>query len=338
MKPVFKIIPAIALLFSTTHSFAQDEQKHKRERYSNFKERSISKTYPASGNSLSIENSFGDVKITTWDKNEIKVDIHIEASSDDKDYAEKTFNGISVSDNQSGNKISFKTEHKDQNNSCKNCKSNMRIDYVIQMPANNPLVIENSFGDIVIPDYNGAVSLICSFGSLTAGKLQKTDKLSVEFGHADVKSTSNIDASFKFSRINIDQLSGNNKIYLEFCSLSKLTLGSDLGSLKINESYSTVNLRPAAGLSASYDISTSFGSVKDRTNIGIKRTDTPEQYGPDFDKRYEGKSGSGAAKIDIKSSFGTIIIGEATEEEMKDKKDKKEKRVVQGFPLEFFRV
>ena len=42
-----------------------------------FRERNISKTYPASGNTLNIDNQFGNVKIITWDKNEIKVDIHI---------------------------------------------------------------------------------------------------------------------------------------------------------------------------------------------------------------------------------------------------------------------
>ena len=67
-------------------------------------------------------------------------------------------------------------------------------------------------------------------------------------------------------------------------------------------------------------ISTSFGSLVDRSNAGIKRTDTPNKYGPDSNKTYEGKSGSGSAKVDIKSSFGKIIVGEATEDDRKDKK------------------
>jgi hypothetical protein len=82
-----------------------------------------------------------------------------------------------------------------------------------------------------------------------------------------------------------------------------------------------VNLKPG-NLSASYTISTSFGSVVDRSSIGVKRTDTPDKYGPDSDKTFEGKSGSGSAKIDIKSSFGRIILGEPTAEDMKDKKEK----------------
>lgn len=337
MKKTFNLICLITLLAAALPTRAQVDISE-RKRYDNFKERNISKTYPAAGNSLEIDNSFGNVKVTTWDKNEIKVDIHIEASSTDKNWAEKTFESITVTDKQAGNKISFKTEHKDVSNNCKNCRTSMITDYEVYMPATNTLSIENSFGDIVVPDYSGTISLNSQFGSLTAGKLPKSGKLRVEFGRADIKSAANVDASFKFSRVLIDQLSGNNKVYMEFCSFSKFSLAGDLGSLKIDESYSTVNLNPAAGLSASYDISTSFGSVADRSNIGIKRTDTPDQYGPDSEKKYEGKSGSGAAKIDINSSFGRIIIGEATADEMKDKKDRKEKRVVMAFPLEFFRV
>jgi hypothetical protein len=53
--------------------FAQEgDKKKERKRYENFKERNISKTYTASGNTLNIDNRFGNIKITTWDKNELK--------------------------------------------------------------------------------------------------------------------------------------------------------------------------------------------------------------------------------------------------------------------------
>jgi hypothetical protein len=325
MNKLFSLVTCLALVFASLPVLAQDEEKKERKRYEHFKERNISKTYSASGNSLDILNSFGDVKVITWDKNEIKVDIHIEASSTDKEHAESTFAAITVKDNQSGNKISFETDHADskKNDNCKNCNSTMVVDYEIHMPAGNTLKIDNSFGGIVIPDYNGTVSLTSKFGSLTTGKLQKAQVLHVEFGKANVKSVGNIEAEFKFSKINIDNLYGANKIDMEFCSFSKLGLASDLSSLKINESYSTLNLKPASGLTLSFDISTSFGSVEDRTNIGVKRTDSPEKYGPDSERHYEG--GSGPVKVTAKSSFGRIIIGEASAEDMKDKSQSKDK-------------
>jgi hypothetical protein len=327
MKKVITLL-LITVIALTVKAQQNDHTEWKKKRYEHFKERTISKTYAASGNSLHIDNSFGDVIVTTWDRNEIKVDVHIEASSTDKEIAEKTFNNLDVTESKDGNTIKFKTtteKNKGNNWSCKNCSNTMNITYTIQIPAGNTLKIENSFGGIKIPDYNGPVSLTSKFGSLTTGSLAKAEKLWVEFGKANIKSISNINATFKFSTVTVENLSGNNKVIMEFCSSSRINIDNDLTSLTLNNSYSTVNLRPASNLSASYHIRTSFGSVKDRSNANIQRTDKPDQYGPDSDRTYEGKSGSGSAKIEIKSSFGNIIIGEATAEEMKDKKDAKGK-------------
>jgi len=326
MKRTFKNILPILLLLATAQLFAQDGDKEKKEkkRYEFFRERNISKTYPASGNTLNIDNQFGEVKITTWDKNEIKVDIHIETSSTNKDLADKTFERIDVTDKQEGKNINFNTimnkNGKDENISCHNCSNTMSIDYDIHMPANNALNIENSFGSIVIPDYNGPVSLTNKYGSLKAGKLSKPEKVWVEFGSADLKSIGNIDLTFKYSSVTIGSLTGNSKLKFEFCGYSKINLDNGLTALTVNDSYSSVHLVPAANLSATYNISTSYGSLIDKTDIGIKRTDTPDKYGSDLNKRYEGKSGSGTIKIDIKSSFGNIMIGEGTKADMKEKK------------------
>jgi hypothetical protein len=319
------IIPAfsVVLLLNNLFLYAQEE-KGERKKFEFVKEKNISKTYPASGNKLSIENSFGNVKLISWDKNEIRIDVHIEASASQQDLAQKIFDAISVSDKQQGNEIIFKTTIDNKNNktdNCKNCKSNMSIDYDVHLPSSLALDVENSFGNTDLPDHTGPVSISTKFGNLTAGSLGNVKKIVIEFGSATIKGISNIDASFKFSKIDISNLSGKNKINLEFCDVTKIGLNNNLSSLNLNESYSTVNIKPGS-LAASYTISTSFGSFVDRTSTGIKRTDSPDKYGPDSDKTFEGKSGNGSAKIDIRSSFGSIILGEPTAEDMKGKKEK----------------
>jgi len=331
MKRTFKNFLLIVSLIATLPALAQndkadkaDKEKKEKQRYEFFHERNISKTYPASGNTLNVDNQFGTVKIVTWDKNEIKVDIHIEASSTNKEMADKTFEKMDVEDKQDGKNINFKTtfnkNHTNENTHCNNCNSSMSVDYTIQLPSNTALNIENSFGGIEIPDYNGTVSLTSKYGHLTAGKLSKAKDITVEFGKADLKSISNMELEFKYSSINIESLSGNCKLKMSFCSYSKIGLDNGLTGLTVNDSYSSVHLDPAPNLSASYTIHTSYGSVVDKTDFGIKRTDTPEKYGPNLNKTYEGKSGSGTVKIDIKSSFGNIMIGKGTKEDMKEKK------------------
>ena len=75
------------------------------------KKRTISKTYTVGPDDrLSVENSFGNVTVSTWDKNIIQVDVEIgvRASSDEK--AQQMLDQISVTDHQGGQEIEFKTD------------------------------------------------------------------------------------------------------------------------------------------------------------------------------------------------------------------------------------
>jgi len=324
MKRVFKNILPILLLLATAQLFAQDvEKKKERKRYDNFKERNISKTYSASGNKLNIDNRFGNVKITTWEKNEIKVDIHLETSSTDKEFTEKSFDRMDVEETKDGNNINLKTvlnKGGEKNTSCNNCSNTIVVDYDIRIPANNALKIQNSFGDVIIPDYTGPVSLTVKYGELNAGKLSRPENIEVSFGKAELKSLGNVDLEFKYSKVNIGSLTGNCKLKFSFCGYSKVNMDNGITSLTINDSYSSVHIVPPAKLAASYTINTSYGSFVDKTDIGITRADTPSKYGSDLNRRFEGKSGAGTVKVDIKSSFGKIMIGEGTEKDMKEKK------------------
>lgn len=325
MKRVFKNILPILLLFATVQLFSQDGDKEKKERkrYEHFKERNISKTYTASGNTLNIDNRFGHVKITTWNKNEIKVDIHLETSSTNKEFTEKSFERMDVEERKDGNTITLKTvlnKGGEKNAGCNDCSNTIVVDYEIQIPANNTLKIQNSFGNVTIPDYNGSVSLTVKYGELIAGKLSRPEKIAVDFGKADLKSLGNIDLEFKYSKVNIGSLSGNCKLKFSFCGYSKVNLDNGLTSLTLNDSYSSVHIVPPAKFAATYTVNTSYGSFVDKTDIGITRTDTPSKYGSDQSRRFEGKSGAGTVKVDIKSSFGKIMIGEGTEKDMKEKK------------------
>src|SRR5688572_17755697 len=237
MKKIITGVFSVLFLLPAAWVSAQEVTEKKKEKFAFVKEKNISKTYPASGNNLSIDNSFGDVKFIAWDKNEIKVDVDIEASSDKEDIAQKIFDAISVSDRHQGKNIEFKTKIENKNNSCKNCKTSMQIDFEVHLPVNVELDVTNSFGSIELPDYKGALSVSSKFGKLTAGSLSNVKDVDVEFGSATIKSMSNIDATFKFSSIEIGSLAGKNEINLEFCSATSIKLDNNLNSLELKESY-----------------------------------------------------------------------------------------------------
>jgi len=304
-----------------------DNKNDKQKKYEFVKNKAVNKSYNvSSSDKLTISNSFGGVEIHTWNKNEIKVDITIEASSNVESVAQKIIDGITIEDSKNGGDISFKTSIKGTNNGKSGEKSTMKVNYDISMPASNPLHISNEFGSIVVPDYRGEVDLSNKFGSLTTGTLSNAKSVNVEFGSAKIEST-NGNVSIKYSTATIGKLVGNVKLNLEFSSATKINIDNSLTGLDAKVSYSTVNFKPNGDLSASYDISTSFGSFKNRTNIKFDGDDDndKEDRGPKFDHSFNGKSGSGSVPVKIKSSFGKVILGEPNADDIKDKEKNKNK-------------
>jgi hypothetical protein len=278
------------------------------------KKRSISKTYNVGPDDrLSIENSFGNVTVTTWDKNEIQIDIEIGVHASSEEKAQKMMDLISVKDNQGGHEISFKTDighmsGKDNWNKNEDTRK-FYVDYKIIMPSKNPLRIENSFGKTNIPDFDGSASITSKFGELTTGRLPNATLVHVEFGKADIGRLNNADVVLKFNgNSNIAGISGNSKVDVQFCSKVNIAVENALSSFSLFQSYSTINLRVSNNLSAQFDVYTNFGSFNNRTEFNINEDKDDESSGPKFDKTYTGKTGSGAAKIKIKSSFGTVRL------------------------------
>lgn len=325
----FKVLLPL-LLLAQTSLFAQDDNdnnNNNKTKYEFVKTKAVNKSYNvSSSDKLNIQNSFGSVDVKTWNRNEIKVDVNIEVSANTDALAQKMIDRISVTDGKSGNEISFKTDMKNGNNyNNKNEKSNMSINYTISMPAINALTVKNEFGSTTIPDMNGEVDLTSKFGSLTTGNLANIKSINVEFGKANLANITSAPVTIKFSKAVISKLSGTIKMNLEFCSSIKLNLDNNLSSLDLKTSYSTVNLKPLGSLSASYNISTSFGSFKNTSDIKFNSDEEKDNDGPKFDYEYSGKSGSGSIPVKVKSSFGKIIFGEASEEDMKDKDKNKSK-------------
>ncbi len=330
MKKILSLCSALLLLCQVS-LFAQDDNDNKKDnkekkKYEFVKTKSFSKSYNLSSDRVSIQNSFGSVEVKTWSKSEVKVDVAIEVSSNVESMAQKIIDGINInSGNTNGKEVWFKTENKGTNNN-NGEKSTMSIDYVVYLPASNPLKVQNEFGKTIIPDYSGEVDLTSKFGSLTTGTLSNNKSISVEFGKANLGSVTNGNVTVKYSKAEIAKVVGNLKMNFEFCSATKISYDNSVTGLDVKASYSTVNLRPSGEPSASYDISTSFGSFKNRTSIKFEGGDDGEDHGPKFDFHYSGKSGSGSIPVKVKTSFGKVVLGEPSAEDLeKEKKKSKSK-------------
>lgn len=276
------------------------------------KKKTYSKSYNLSANDkVSINNQFGEVKITTWNKSEVKVDVTIIVKGSSEERAQNILDNISIEDNKGGEGVSFKTnfgkqewkgDKKNNNNS-----QSMEINYEVNMPASNPLKLESQFGKSFVPDMSGPVEITHKFGELVAGNLSNIKELHVEFGSAVVESINNCKIVIKFSKAEIKKMTGEIKGNFEYCDKVKLTLNNSATDFNLNNQFSKIEVNVADGFNGDFDIHTNFGEFHNGTSIVIKeKKEDDDEHGPKFDKDYSGKSGSGACKVRIKSSFGTV--------------------------------
>jgi len=262
---------------------------------------------------LEIENQFGNVVVSTWDKNEITVDIEIGVKASSEERAQEIMNEIDVKDYNSSHIISFKTKvgeiHNGKNNRGNDNDRSFYIDYVIHMPGANRLQLENSFGRTEVPNFKGLVTLTSKFGSLNTGRLDNVDAIDVEFGKATIGEINNGKVAFKYnSESRIGRVNGDVRITSEFSDNVRFNIGN-IHELTVLESYSGVRLVVEKALSAEIDVHTSFGSFHNDSEFTIKEHKEDEgDYGPHFDKDFSGKAGDGRARIKIKSSFGSVRL------------------------------
>jgi hypothetical protein len=278
------------------------------------KKKTYSKSYTvSSSDKVSFENQFGELKINTWDKNEVKVDITITAEAGTDEKAQRIIDRISIQDSKGSNGVSFKTkiENNDKQDKWeKGEKQHFSIDYIVYMPARNTLHAENSFGAMIIGDYSGEATVISKFGTLTAGKLTNTKKVSVEFGKANIASISDGELVVKFSNADIANMEGAINASFEYSGATRLKVDNDVKSLTVKNNFSHLYLDLSTNLSANFDINCNFGDVSNKSNFAIKEEgEDDNKRGPNFNNKFSGKAGGGNMPIRIKSEFGEITLG-----------------------------
>ncbi|HUP10975.1 MAG TPA: hypothetical protein VM187_02140, partial [Niastella sp.] len=152
----------IACLLISAQVLGEDPKVEKKKTYT--------KSYNvSSSDKISFTNQFGELKINTWDKNEVKATITItaEASTDEK--AQAILDHVNIEDGKSNDGVYFKTvfDKKKDPNWSKGEKQGYKIDYEVYIPARNPLTAKNSFGPMSIGDYQGEATLTSQYGSLS---------------------------------------------------------------------------------------------------------------------------------------------------------------------------
>lgn len=261
------------------------------------KSKNIKKSYPVDQSiKLSINNQFGKVHVNTWDKNVIEVDITIKAvkSSDSKAQEAIDRIKIEISEEQSSKKmISFKTVMNGKFNNSKG--EEVSIDYTINMPASNPLRVENSFGDVYLANFSGDLLLEVGYGNLKAENIKGLAEIELEFSKGEISSMTSGKLEVSYSKLNIDEL-GKVEIENEF---SDLNIGK-ANELNLESKYGSVEIEEVQSLETDVE----FSGFK--VNKLYRSLKADMQYPNNAKVSWISKD---ASLIDITTSFGSIDLG-----------------------------
>ena len=117
------------------------------------KEKRVDQTFNVTSNTrLSIDNRFGKVHINTWDQNKIEAQVTVEVEGSESG-ARNILNRINIDVSESSSEVRIKTDIDGSKNHGGNRR--FRINYEINMPKNNPLMVDHRHGDIYLDNLNG---------------------------------------------------------------------------------------------------------------------------------------------------------------------------------------
>ncbi len=266
------------------------------------KTKRINKTYTVNSDALvKISNSFGDVTITSWDKNSVGIEVIVEVSGNDEESVNNRLRAIDVDFDASASKVSAVSNIPSENNSSffgllgSSSRTNTSVNYIVKMPRNSPLDVENNYGAIIIEKMTAPLTLSCDFGRLQIGQLLNIkNKLSFDYtdnSNIDYLKSGTIEADFsKFKIYGSDAVDFSGDYTTASFGPTK--------RLKYNSDFSTINIEDAQNINGRGDYST---IVIDKL---IEEADLKASFGKITLKNLH----TGFSKLTIKSDYTDVKV------------------------------
>lgn len=241
------------------------------------KEKTIHKEYNVSANAtLKVNNSYGNLDITTWNENRIVIDITITTNGNNEEKVQKKLDQIDVLFEASSNMVSAKTKFQKSSSSWfnwGNSNVNMKINYVIKMPITNNVDLSNDYGAINLDKLEGRAEISCDYGKVTTKELMadnnvldfdytnnsyfeyiKSGKINADYSGYTVAKTNKLDINADYTKSNIEIAED-----IEYnCDYGSLTIDK-VNNVRGNGDYLTMRL---GDVYKSVDVEADYGSFR----------------------------------------------------------------------------
>lgn len=293
MKFIYKIT-LLAFLIPLLTFGNTDKKKHE-------KTKTISKEYSVNADAkVAINNRYGDLNITTWNKNRVEIEVQITVKGDDLDEVESKLEAIQINFNANSNLVEAETiiEKKRSNWSWwGNSKNvNYKINYIVKMPKSNDVSLNNDYGSIYLGNLDGDASINCDYGKIAIGELS-SDNNNINLDYCSSSSIKRIkegSVNIDYSKLTIDN-SEKIKLNADYSTMKF----DKAGSIDFNQDYGSISVNDVSRINGNTDyVTMRFGTVRDRLTVDA-------DYGSLRIKNLKNTF----SKIDIDAEYTGIRIG-----------------------------
>ena len=277
------------------------------------------------GNTLELNNRYGNIIVTTSDDNKIVINVLVTLSYPDQERAERLISYIDVEFSEySGNYIAKTVIDNDFNFSGWG-RTNKKFDikYTVSAPSWLDISVINKYGDVEIGQLDGRFVANIQYGNLTAfglsrGNVKPVNNISISYGKAEITNAGWLDFTARYaSDIYIDQvqavafdtkyskISVNNVSSVVIDSrYDKYNFGN-INNLVISGGYSDFDI---ASITKKLDIESKYGSFNAKSvSPGFEQIDINTSY-MGVSLRIDDKA---SYELEAKVSYGKVEFNEA---------------------------
>ncbi len=165
--------------------------------------KSINRRFPvASVGELVLDNQHGDIDLTFWDKQEVRVAVTIIVEANSEQRARGIFDRVDVSFASSGDRVEARTVLSGSNSRWGGSGTNteLRINYVVQAPVGFTPELTNRYGATRVADISTDARFDVSYGSLDVGDIDGATQLELAYGQATLGELGDLVAEVSYSQ------------------------------------------------------------------------------------------------------------------------------------------
>lgn len=304
--------------------------------------KAFSKSFSMDANDkLNLSNSYGDVLIKVWHKREVRMDVDIKVYSKDEQDAQRLLDQTFIEAGKNGDQISFKTNFGMRGgkygSKVKDGKTiwrrEVKVNYVVYMPASNALILSNQYGNVNMGDFSGALTAKIQYGNLTAGNLNGADNyLDVQYGKTTVQeinkavikqqygpglvlgTVGTLDLKAQYAGVTIGTIKGNASVKqqygqgLDVGSVDNLNLDAQYVNVKIGAIHGNANVKQqynniSIGSVNKLNLKGQYTTVK----IGNLRADGV--FSVEYDRLTVENIGTGCKSLIVSAAYSHVSLG-----------------------------